>query len=299
MLANTKIASPLSRKAVLVAVNISMWTARRLDKKVTDEVNQAHNASSDAGRYNKLLLNATRLKRLTELVSRARDLHYGMTKPWADEGPRILPNVLYAKFTTQFRELKRDFHQAADDFCRDYPTFVEEAKQRLNGLWKAEDYPSAEEIRTKFKLDLTFMPLPEASDFRSDVLDDDTVADIRAEITAASEEAEVRATRDTVDQIVKVVGHMAKKLGEYKTNGDAGEGRKFFTDSLVANVRELAELLPAFNLQDDPALTAITERINRELCAEEAPTLRNNDDVRAVVQKSAEEILADVERFMA
>jgi hypothetical protein len=298
MLANTKIASPLSRKAVLVAVNISMWTARRLDKKVTDEVNQAHNASADAGRYNKLLLNAERLKRLTELVSRARDLHYRMTKPWADEGPRILPNVLYAKFTGQFREIKRDFHTAADDFCRDYPIFVEEAKQRLNGLWKAEDYPSADEIRTKFKLDLTFMPLPEADDFRSDVLDADTVADIRAEITAASEQAEVRSTRDTVDQITKVVGHMAKKLGEYKTNGE-GEGRKFFTDSLVANVRELADLLPAFNLQDDPALTAITERIKHELCAEEAPVLRNNDDVRAVVQKSAEEILADVSRFMS
>ena len=46
-----KIASPLSRKATLVAVDISQWTARKLDKRVTDKVNREHHASDDAGRY--------------------------------------------------------------------------------------------------------------------------------------------------------------------------------------------------------------------------------------------------------
>jgi hypothetical protein len=57
-----KIATPLSRKATLVSVNVSQWTARRLDRKVTDEVNRQHNAAKDAGRYNKLLIEAEHLK---------------------------------------------------------------------------------------------------------------------------------------------------------------------------------------------------------------------------------------------
>ena len=60
-------------------------------------------------------------------------------------------------------------------------------------------------------------------------------------------------------------------------------------------MRELADLLPAFNLTDDPRLTAITERIQRELCVEDAKDLRQHDDVRAEVKKSADEIVAAVE----
>ena len=53
---SAKLTTPLSRKAVLVSVNISQWTARKLDREVTDEVNASHGAQKDAGRYNKLLL---------------------------------------------------------------------------------------------------------------------------------------------------------------------------------------------------------------------------------------------------
>ena len=46
---SSKIATPLSRKALLVSVTISEWTARKLDKKVTDEINRKHGAANDAG----------------------------------------------------------------------------------------------------------------------------------------------------------------------------------------------------------------------------------------------------------
>jgi hypothetical protein len=39
---------------------------------------------------------------------------------------------------------------------------------------------------------------------------------------------------------------------------------------LVDNVRELARLLPAFNLTGDPILANISERINAELCTYDA-----------------------------
>src|SRR3981189_306238 len=93
-----QIASPLSRKATLIGVDISQWTARKLDKRVTEKVNREHGASEDAGRYNKLLIEAKRLEAINSLVGQARRLHYSMTKPWCDEGLRILPNVLHEKF---------------------------------------------------------------------------------------------------------------------------------------------------------------------------------------------------------
>jgi len=292
-----KIVTPLARKAVLVSVNISQWTARKLDKRVTDKVNREHAAANDAGRYNKLLIEAERLATINALVSNARKLHYSLTRPWADEGPRILPNALFVKFTDEFRRLKREFEAAADEFARGYPQFVEERKRALNGLFDRDDYPPVLEIRSKFKLDMTILPFPEAADFRSD-LDDETVADIKREIAEMSDRVIDDAMRHTARQIVETVGHMAEKLKEYKS-GDEGAPRKFFFNSLVDNVRELADLLPAFNLTDDPKLNSITRRIKKELCAEDASELRTNDVARESVQKSADEIVKAVSQFLA
>jgi len=272
-----KIATPLSRKAVLVAVNISQWTARKLDKKVTRETNAKYGAAEDAGRYNKLLIAAEHLATLNSLVSSARDLHHSMTMPWADKGPRILPNALYSQFTDKFRVLKRDFAIAADQFCREYPAYVTERAKKLNGLYDPKDYPSPAEIRSKFNLDLRVLPFPEdVEDFRADI-DDDTLEDIKREISETTGKAVDRAMEHTASKIIEVVGHMSEKLKEFKTN-KPGE-RKFFLDSLVGNVRELAELLPAFNLTDDPKLAQIAKRITSELCVEEAKDLRKNDAV--------------------
>ena len=301
MLQKTSVASPLKRKAVLVSVVISQWTARKLDRKVTKEVNESRGASADAGRYNKLLIETERLAKITGIVSEARTLHYKMTKPWADEGPRILPNALYAEFANKFRSLKREFDIEADRFCREYPDYITERARKLNGLYDPADYPSPQDIRSKFALDIVVLPFPDVEDFRSD-LDPEIAEDIRAEIAEACK-VDDKLSKHNAEQIIEVVGHMAKKLAEYAGKDEklASESKgkgSYFKDSLVGNVRELARLLPAFNLTGDTKLAAVIDRIERDLCVEEAQTLRENDVVRANVQKSADEIVAEVEKFL-
>lgn len=300
MLAKTKeaVASPLSRKATLCFVTSSCWTARKLDKKVTKETNDRYHATDVAGRFNKMIIASDHLKALTEIIGEARTLFYTLTLPWADEGPRVLPNANYVKFADAMRPLVRKFNAAADRFEAGYPGYIEESKQYLNGMWSAADYPSALHIRSKFKLEMKIMPFPDASDFRAD-LDDDVLSDIRDEIKKSS--AADTALNDTTKRIIETVGHMAEKLKTFKLKSECkpGETRSYFNDSLVENVRELADLLPAFNMTDDPKLTEITNRIRSELCIEEPDVLRDNKNVRASVAKSAEEIVKDVSKFFA
>ena len=59
-------------RAMIVSLSISQWSGRRLDREVTDEVNQQHNAASDAGRYNKLLLPREALAGIVAIVSERR-----------------------------------------------------------------------------------------------------------------------------------------------------------------------------------------------------------------------------------
>lgn len=286
--------TPLARKAVLVSVTISQWTARRLDRKVTDETNERHHAQKDAGRYNKLLIDPQHLAEITALVSKARKVHYQLTQPWTDEGPRILSNLLYRKFADEFRTLKREFADAADRFCAAYPDYVEQRKQALNGMFNQADYPTAEEIRSKFDLDFVVTPFLEAADWRSD-LDEEIVAEIRADLETRSVNVVDNAMKHTVTQIIERVGAMATKLAAFVPSGGKGSpAENVFRDSLVENVRELAEVLPAFNLTNDPKLAGVIERIQHELCGEDAKSLRENDGARAAVAKSAEEIVAAV-----
>ena len=292
MNAAKKIAAPLSRKAVLVSVNISQWTARKIDKTATKDVNSKHDAADDAGRYNKLLIDTKHLAKLTSLVSQARTLHHTMTLPWADEGPRILANVLFVDFSNKFRVIKRDFEREAAVFTRNYSTYVADRRKSLGGLFNSEDYPSEKQMREKFRMDLTVLPLPDAGDFRVD-LDDEIVDQLRNELKMTTANVEHIAIEATARQIADVVGHMSAKLKEYGTPRTDGK-RAFFLNSLVDNVRDLAKLLPAFNLTDDAELSSITTRIVKELCVEDADTLRSNDEVRKTVQKSADQIIKAV-----
>lgn len=289
MLANVK--SPLSRKAVLVAVNISQWTARKLDRKVTKETNAKYHAKEDAGRYNKLLIEKERIAKITALVSAARALHYKYTKPWLDDGPRILPNAVYMEFCEAFREIKREFEVEVDKFCREYPAYIEERKAALNGLFDPADYPDPSEIRSKFNLDHKFSALADVEDFRSD-LDPEIAEDIKREIAAQANSVTDVARKDTLEQVLKVVGHMVNRLKER----DKDDGARLY-DSVVDNIRELAKLLPAFNFDNDPKMNKLADRLTKELCTEDVKTLRDNDDVRKDVTKSAEDIFNEVKEM--
>jgi hypothetical protein len=94
---------------------------------------------------------------------------------------------------------------------------------------------------------------------------------------------------------------MAERLKAYKP-AKPGSGKRtegIFNDSLVYNIRDLVELLPAFNLAGDAALTDIIERMKTDLCPTEPGYLRADAKLRKQVQTKAEKLLSDAEALMA
>lgn len=284
----------LSQKAVLASLNIAGWTSRRLDKRVTKETNSRHGAADDAGRYNKLLIAKTATEPLTTISSRARADFYEMSQPWLDTGARVLPSALYVDFSTKMRKHKDDYAAAAERFVAEYPDYILEAKKRLNGMFNPSDYPDQRKVRKLFDMDVKILPCPDAADFRVDIADEHA-DDIRSDIEARMQDALKVAMREPYQRIIDTVGHMAERLKAYTP----GKRDGVFHASLVDNVRSLVRLLPAFNLTNDPNLTAIAETMSRDLCGFEAQELRDNEKARKRVRKAAEAIVADVSDFMA
>lgn len=292
----------LSKKAVLASLTITQWSARRLDKRITDEVNREHAAVSDAGRFNKLLLKKSALEPIWKLTSEARTFHFVHTLPWLDTGTRLLPAKMFEDYTKRMHELRTDFERAADEFTDAYPEHVEERRTELNGMFRDEDYPAFKRVRSLFTFAVSILPCPDAGDFRVD-LSKSHVADIKRQVEKRMKQALDDAMQEPVRRIVEVVGRMADRLNTYGNEiGQDVNGRVItskFHDTLVDNVRELAQLLPSFNLTDDPALNKLAARIEKELCVEDAKTLRDMPLARQAVASSAEEILSVAKQFLA
>ena len=291
-------ANLLSQKAVIADVVIRRWTGRKLDREVTEETNSSHKAEADAGRFNKLLISKAAFQEVHRLTSAARQKHYVMTLPWSDAGYRILPTAMYDDFANSFRELKQEFNKAADTFARQYPSYVSGAEKRLGRMFKPEDYPDHAKVRGMFSFNVSIRPCPDADDFRV-TLGKEQMEDVKSALQADMEAALKEAMLEPVRRVVDVVGKMAIKLKDYKPATDTGRAENTFRDSLVENVRELLPLLDAFNLTGDKNITKIAQRMEKELCKNDADTLREDDDVRKKVQKAADDILKQANALMA
>jgi len=202
----------ISEKAMLSAVHISIWTATKHDKKVSQEVASKHNAHESAGRYNKKLLShAQKLDDIRRLAGEARQCHYQFTLPWTDEGYRILPSDLYFDHAEKMRRFQSDFNEVVADFLCEYPVYVEAAKQQLNGLFREEDYPTGENIRKKFQLRVEILPVPSGDDFRVSISNDEQ-ARIRRQIDESVRESFSRAHEDLWMRLRGVVERMVDRL---------------------------------------------------------------------------------------
>lgn len=286
----------LAEKAMLVSVSISIWSGRKLDKEVTDSVNREHAASVDAGRYNKALVAPHALAEIVATANRARKIHYARSLPWLDDGARIMSAAGYLEFAKELRGVKDEFDAAVSKFIGGYGDFVDDARRRLNGMFKESDYPAATDIAGRFRFERRIWPLPASDDFRVSV-GAESQAEIRREIADQLNSAMSGAMSDAFRRVAETVGAMAQKLAEFqpaKGKGDKASG--IFRDSLVENVRELTGLLPSLNITGDARLAEIAERM-KALCASDADVLREDADVRAHVQKEAAAIVAAVSDY--
>jgi len=284
----TRTASPdegIHSRAMLVRLSIKCWDGRRFDRTITDEVNTAHAASKDAGRYNKQLLggkqNAPEHAAAVTKAGAARQTFYGQTLPWADEGWRLLPTANYEKFTDAMRAARGEFDETVETFIAAYPDLKAKARTLLNGMYREEDYPTPEALRGRFHFEIEFMPVPSAGDFRLDL-----PADQLAEIESRTESRVERATKEAMAEAWDRLRESVEKVRERLSNP-----KNVFRDSLIGNVQELADVLTRLNVTGDADLEAMRNRVADEIASLTPDELRKNTKLRAETAKSAADIL--------
>lgn len=277
----------LTDRALLVHLTVSQWTARKYDKRASKEVTTAHGAASAAGRFNKSLLPMNdKLENIHMKTTFIRTKYYESTLPWGIDGTRMLPTANYLSFMSDFRKEKGEWEQLVQEFLDEYDQMKLDAQRILGSLYDPADYPTALELRHKFKMDMAVFPVPSA-DFRV-AIGSEELTRIQQDVERRVKEAEQAALKDVWNRLYERVKHIAEKLADPKA---------IFRDSMVENAREICALLPRLNFADDPNLEAMRQQVEASLI-KPPEALRNDPDLRRDTAATAKDIMDKMGAFM-
>jgi hypothetical protein len=279
----------ISDKAMLICLHITMWTARKHDKRVSEEVAQSHEANTNAGRYNKHLLDqAEKLEELRALAGQIRQYFYKVTLPWSDEGYRLLPSHLYFEFTNQMSEFKTAYEQLVREFLDAYPTYREQARNSLGLLYRDSDYPDSSGLTEKFDLTTDILPIPCGEDFRV-TLGAEEKARVAREIDQQVKQSLTRATCELWSRLMQAVAHLAATLERPKAR---------LHTSTLRNVTEIADLVPRLNVTNDEELSALAQETNSRLSSFTRQDLAQHPAARTRAAGIANDLAAKIKRAM-
>lgn len=273
----------IASSAVLIDLNLSVWTARKLDKNVSKEIDINKRTTTKAGNYNKhILAGADQLDAINKLATEIRDWHARQTLPWSDTGTRLLPMENFFDYKAQLSTYEQEFQSRVNTFINDYPNIITVMAYRLGQLFDRSEYPEASKIASKFRLRYTIMPVPEVNDFRIDV-EDAIRNEMRTEYEKAYEARVETAMSDAWARLHGTLEHMVDRL--------SGEDKKIFRNSLIENALELTGLLTKLNVTKDPKLEEARKALEQSLVGVTPDELRTSVGAR-------EEVLARVTAIM-
>lgn len=281
----------ITASAVLVEMNISVWTANKLDKSATDGVLVSNGATvADAAQVRKnLMAGTTARKQIADYAASCRLWHNTKTLPWSDKGPRLLPTSLFMDYKQELNVRRDTFLQMVEQFCVDYPALVQTAGNYMGRLFNADDYPPVDEVRAKFGFRTVFSPVPESGDFRLDIPQQE-LDDVRAGYEDAFNSRLADAMRTPWEQLHKMLTGMSAKL----TESDEDTKRRWH-DTFLTNAQEMCAMLTHLNITKDPQLEAARRQLESALIGADIDDIKENESTRADLKARLDTILKGFE----
>lgn len=276
----------IASAAMLVELNISTWTGRKLDKRASTEVTASNNAASGVANVNKKLLgDCDELTAITKFVGTSRNMHYAMTMPWSNSGLRLLPTAQFFKYQEQMTAIEQEFNRLVENFLRVYDWEISEAQAKLGALFNADDYPSSDKLRSKFAFYMSYSAVPESGDFRVD-LPQEAVAQIKSDYDNFYTNQLERAMNDVWQRTFTALSKMSERL-DYAEH----EKKKIFRDSLVDNVLDMVEMLRVCNVTNDTQMSAMADKLEDSLRGITPEALREDSYLRTETKRAVDDAI--------
>jgi hypothetical protein len=278
----------ITSSAVLVELNISVWTANKLDRGATDSVTNNANAVKNAAQVRKNLMAGTsQRKEIADYAAACRLWHNTHTMPWADKGARLLPTSLFLDYKQEANTRRYTFDRMRDNFVADYPAIVQTAHNYLGNLFNPDDYPSADEVYSKFGFRMVFSPVPESGDFRLD-LPAQELDEVKRGYEDSFKDRLADAMKEPWDRLHKTLTTISDKLTD---KDDDDETKKRYHETLITNAQSLCSMLTHLNVTKDPKLEQARRELEQAMLGADIEVLRESPTERADVKSKVDAIL--------
>jgi hypothetical protein len=280
----------ITASAILVDLNISVWTARKLDKKVSDEINVVKNTTTNAGNYSKnLLAGSTTLAEIQKFAAGLRNWHTTQTLPWSDNGTRMLPMANFMDYKQGLNIRIQMFEQMVNKFYTEYPTLVSSAAGKLGSMFDISEYPDVEDVKTKFKCKYVFSPVPEAGHFMVDA-ENQVKEELKQQYEQEKDEKINGAMRDAWNRLHDALAHISERMEDTKDE-EGNSVRKQFRSTILENPAELCELLTKLNVTKDAKLEEARRTLERTIVGVSVDALRDSSSLRQDMKQKVDAIL--------
>jgi hypothetical protein len=280
----------IATSSMLVELNVSCWTARKLDKKVSEEVDAAKKTKARGGNYHKNLLAGSKsLEDVNKYAARVRLWNTINTLPWSDKGNRLIPMKHFLDYKAELNTHEVEFNRLCQKFFAEYPTLISAAAFSLGDMFDREEYPELDHIMNKFRFVYSFSPVPTSGDFRIDI-NEEAKNELVQQYEANFQTRIEGAMREVWERLHDCLIHMSERL----ENDEEGK-RKGFHATLLGNAKELIDLLDKLNITRDPKLESAKRDLASALLLVDIDTLKESDEVRLQTKNKVDAILSKFE----
>jgi hypothetical protein len=288
----------LAANYMLVDLDIRSWSGRVTDRTVSSEVIASKGAARDSGKFVKYLF-ASADAELTAVQKAAEQVRqYARTNsvPWCgrgdgatNHGPRLIAAVNGISFLAGLNEVKKPHDEAVQTLVSVWDARVQQAIANLGGLASIDDYPRADQVAAMFGVRVDLLPVPAQSDFTRLNVPTALIEALGQRHAKALEGQMGNAMADLKERLLTCVGRMSTQM----TKKAEGSERTRLYDSLNTNLQTMVGLVRSMNATGKPELTALCDRIERELLAVPIAAVRTSPAKAAEVAQAAQAIATD------
>jgi hypothetical protein len=276
----------IASSSVLVQLNISTWTGNKLDKDQTDRLIVRNRAGSKSAKvYKDLMAGTTLLKDVNNFAAGCRLWHNQMTLPYEDRGNRICPTSLFMDYKSQYNLKRSQFIMQVSELKDNYNELTRTARNYMGDLYNPNDYPSVDEVASKFAFELSVKPMPESGHFILDIPAQD-MQELREQLDAENETRLHDASREAWNRLYKLLKGMSDKLEPV-----VGLDKRRWYDSFVDNPKELCTMLTHLNIMNDPELENARKMLEQTINGTNIDVIKESELERTKLKSDVDKIL--------
>jgi hypothetical protein len=239
----------LAEKAMLVTLKMSRYGTTKLDRDETAAYGGSHNV------YKSLFSGSNnRVKKANSAYNAVYTYLKENTVPWA-KGVDMINAEQYIPLTTKLRTLKADARAAVEDLLNNLEGEIASDMNYRQGCAASTgkghaisraDYPSLEEMRAKYSVDVQISPVPKPNDFdpRHGVSEED-IASLQRQLDDAATNGGKHVIKQMLEPMEKAVVNLSTPVEDVK---------KFY-NSIVTNMVDVADRMRRANISDDPEVS--------------------------------------------